>query len=97
MARAARRPVQVRAYADRIVVRCGDKVVAEHARFFGRDRTIYNPWHYLLVLANKPGAPFQNWDLPTAYPFLALRLRQVCLPCGHASDVTAVAFRRRRA
>jgi len=29
MAKAARRPIQVRAYADRIIVRCGDAVVAE--------------------------------------------------------------------
>ncbi len=43
---AARRTVQVRAYADRIVVRCGEEVVAEHARFFGRNRTLYDPWHY---------------------------------------------------
>jgi hypothetical protein len=67
MAKAARRTVQVRAYADRIVVRCGDEVVAEHARHFGRDRTIYDPWHYLPVLARKPGAlrngaPFQGWE-----------------------------------
>jgi hypothetical protein len=33
MAKAARRAVQVRAYADRIVVRLGDEVVAEHPRF----------------------------------------------------------------
>jgi hypothetical protein len=79
MAKAARRPVQVRAYADRIVVRCCDKVVAEHARFFGRDRTIYDPWHYLPVLASKPGAlrngaPFQNWDLPPALTRLRCKL-----------------------
>ena len=79
MARAARRPVQVRAYADRIVVRCGNEVVAEHARFFGRDRTIYDPWHYLPVLARKPGAlrngaPFQNWDLPPALTRLRCKL-----------------------
>ena len=43
MAKAARRTVQVRAYADRILIRCGGEVVAEHARFFGRDRTIYDP------------------------------------------------------
>jgi hypothetical protein len=55
MAKAARRAVQVRAYADRIVVRLGDKVIAEHARHFGRDRTIHDPWDYLPVLANKPG------------------------------------------
>ena len=79
MARAARRPAQARAYVDRIFVRCGDKVVAEHARFFGRDRTIYDPWHYLPVLANKPGAlrngaPFQNWDLPPALARLRCKL-----------------------
>ena len=43
MATAVRRPVQVRAYADRIIVRCGDTVVAEHARHFGRERMILDP------------------------------------------------------
>ena len=71
MAKAARRAVQVRAYADRIVVRCDDEVVAEHQRFFGRDRMFLDPWHYLPVLARKPGAlrngaPFQDWELPPA-------------------------------
>jgi len=78
-ARAARHAVQVRAYADRIVVRLNDEVIAEHARFFGRDRTIYNPWHYLPVLVNKPGAlrngaPFQDWDLPPALARLRRKL-----------------------
>ncbi len=59
----ARRTVQVRAYADRIVVRCGEEVVAEHPRYFGRNRTIYDPWHYLPVLARKPGA-LRNVPLP---------------------------------
>lgn len=67
MAKAARRAVQVRVYADRIVVRCDGEEVADHPRAFGRDRTIYDPWHYLPVLARKPGAlrngaPFQGWD-----------------------------------
>ncbi len=79
MARAALRTVQVRAYADRIVVRCGGEVVAEHERFFGRDRTIYDPWHYLPVLARKPGAlrngaPFVDWALPPALTRLRRRL-----------------------
>jgi hypothetical protein len=78
MAKAVRRTVQVRAYADRIVVRCDGEIVADHPRCFGRDRTIYDPWHYLPVLVTKPGAlrngaPFQDWELP---PALA-RLRQV--------------------
>ncbi len=71
MAKAAKRTVQLRAYADRIVVRCAGEVVAEHVRHFGRDRTIYDPWHYLPILARKPGAlrngaPFQDWSLPPA-------------------------------
>jgi transposase len=79
MATAARRTVQVRAYADRIVVRCGEEVVAEHARCFGRGRTIYDPWHYLPVLAKKPGAlrngaPFQDWELPPGLTRLRRRL-----------------------
>ncbi|TEU19348.1 MAG: IS21 family transposase [Anaerolineales bacterium] len=65
----AKRTAQVRAYADRVVVLSGGQVVGEHGRQFGRDKTIYNPWHYLPVLERKPGAlrngaPFQDWDLP---------------------------------
>ena len=86
MAKAGRRTVQVRAYADRIVVRCEGEVVADHRRFFGRDRTLYDPWHYLPVLATKPGAlrngaPFQDWELP---PGLA-RLRRK-LGAGDEAD-----------
>jgi len=78
-AKAVRRAVQLRAYADRIVVRMGDEVIADHPRFFGRDRTIFDPWHYLPVLVNKPGAlrngaPFQDWDLPPALVRLRRKL-----------------------
>ena len=65
------RPVEVRAYAERIEIRQDGRVVGEHRRSFGRDRTIYDPWHYVPVLARKPGAlrngaPFKDWVLPTA-------------------------------
>jgi hypothetical protein len=78
-ARAVRRAVQIRAYADRIVVRLGDEIIAEHPRCFARNRTIYNPWHYLPVLVHKPGAlrngaPFQDWDLPPALTRLRRKL-----------------------
>ena len=47
------------------------RIVAEHPRRFGRGQTIYDPWHYVPVLARKPGAlrngaPFKDWVLPTA-------------------------------
>jgi transposase len=64
------RPVDVHAYADRIIIRQDGKVVGEHARCFGRGETVYDPWHYVPVLARKPGAlrngaPFKDWLLPT--------------------------------
>ena len=63
------RPVEVRAYADRIELRQDGRLVGEHRRCFGRDQTIYDPWHYVPVLARKPGAlrngaPFKDWVLP---------------------------------
>ena len=60
-------------------MRLGDEVLADHPRFFGRDRTIYDPWHYLPVLVIKPGAlrngaPFQDWELPPALSRLRRKL-----------------------
>src|SRR5207248_1109488 len=54
--RAVGRPVEVQAYADRIVIRQEGQIVGEHARCFGRGETIFDPWHYVPVLARKPGA-----------------------------------------
>jgi transposase len=70
-ASAVGRPVDVHAYADRIVIRQDGRVVGEHRRAFGRGATIYDPWHYVPVLARKPGAlrngaPFRDWVLPAA-------------------------------
>jgi len=53
-ANAVGRPVEVHAYADRIVIRQDGRIVAEHPRSFGRGETIYDPWHYVPVLARKP-------------------------------------------
>jgi transposase len=63
------RPVEVRAYADRIELRQAGLIVGAHPRCFGRDQTAFDPWHYVPVLARKPGAlrngaPFKNWVLP---------------------------------
>ena len=55
-ASAVGRPVEIRAYAERIEIRQEGRVVAEHARAFGRGGTVYDPWHYVPVLARKPGA-----------------------------------------
>ena len=68
-AHAVGRPVEIRAYADRIELRQDGRSVGEHARCFGRDQTVFDPWHYVPVLARKPGAlrngaPFKDWVLP---------------------------------
>ena len=42
-ARAVGRPVDVRAYADRIVIRQDGETVAEHPRSFGRGEIAYDP------------------------------------------------------
>ena len=65
------RPIEVQAYADRIVIRQDGRIVAEHPRSFGRGETVYDPWHYVPVLVRKPGAlrngaPFKDWVLPAA-------------------------------
>ena len=41
------RPVEIQAYADRIVIRQDGVIVGEHVRCFGRGETIYDPWHYV--------------------------------------------------
>jgi transposase len=70
-ASAVGRPVEIHAYADRVAIRQDGSVVAEHARCYGRGATVYDPWHYVPVLARKPGAlrngaPFKDWVLPAA-------------------------------
>src|SRR5260221_14216263 len=73
--------VLVRSHAERIVVLLGDGVVAEHPRHFRRDQIIYDPWHYLPVLMKKPGAlrngaPFKDWELPSALTRVRAKLKQ---------------------
>jgi transposase len=68
-ASAVGRPVEIRAYADRIELRQDGRIVGQHRRCFGRDQTVFDPWHYVPVLVRKPGAlrngaPFKDWILP---------------------------------
>jgi hypothetical protein len=81
-ARAVGRPVDVQAYADRLVIRQEGQIVAEHPRSFGRGETVYNPWHYVPVLARKPGAwrngaPFKDWVLPASMERIRRKLTSV--------------------
>jgi hypothetical protein len=81
-ASAVGRPVEVQAYADRIVIRQDGRIVGEHRRSFSRGGTIFDPWHYVPVLARKPGAlrngaPFKDWVLPAAMDRIRRKLAGV--------------------
>jgi transposase len=81
-ASAVGRPVEIQAYADRMVIRQDGIVIAEHRRCFGRSETVYDPWHYVPVLARKPGAlrngaPFKDWVLPAAMERVRRKLAAV--------------------
>jgi hypothetical protein len=70
----------VQAYADKIIIRQDGIIVAEHARAFVRSTTVYDPWHYVPVLARKPGAwrngaPFKGWVLPSGLERVRRKLR----------------------
>jgi transposase len=61
--------ISVKVTANRLRLVADGAIIAEHDSCFGRDKFIFNPWHYLPVLERKPGAlrhgiPFQDWDLP---------------------------------
>jgi len=76
------RTVEIRAYAERIELWQDGRVVGEHARAFGRGETVYDPWHYVPVLARKPGAlrngaPFKDWVLPASLERVRRKLRKV--------------------
>jgi transposase len=77
--RFAGKTVSVRAHAERIVMVADGQVVGEHVRSFERERTYFDPWHYVAALATKPGAlrngaPFKDWALPWAIVELRDRL-----------------------
>ncbi len=80
----AGKSVSLRTYAERIVTVADGKIVGEHVRSFERDRTFFDPWHYLAVLERKPGAlrngaPFKDWALP---PTLQEMRHPLCAKAG---------------
>ena len=75
------RQITIHAYVFRVIVAFQDKVIASHARSYGREEEILEPHHYLPVLLRKPGAfaratPILKWPLPPAYETYHRRLRE---------------------
>jgi len=59
----------IRAYAGRLEYWQDGRIVGSHTWAFGRDKTVFDPLHYIPVLSRKPGAlrngaPSKEWDLP---------------------------------
>ena len=56
-----------------------DQVVARHPRCWGREKSCFDPIHYLAVLERKPGGfdyarPLADWQLPEGFDLLRRRL-----------------------
>ena len=64
-----------------------DRLVARHRRCWDRERTFFEPIHYLALLERKPGGfdyarPLENWPLPESFPLLRRRLEAADLRHG---------------
>ncbi len=60
------------AYAWRIEISCGDRVIAAHRRRYGKEPDAMEVEHYLPLLARRPGAfpyakPVRQWEMPEVY------------------------------
>ena len=77
----AKQRISLRVYADRIVCIAEQQVIATHQRSFNKHEYLFEPWHYVDLLKQKPGAlrdgaPFVQWDLPPALESIKQRYLQ---------------------
>ena len=73
--------LNLHAYAWKVEIACGDRVVASHERCYGKDQDVMQVEHYLPLLLERPGAfpyarPVRHWDMPDVYQELLDRLRE---------------------
>jgi transposase len=64
--------VQVKGYADEVVVSLKGAEIARHKRLYSTRQQSLNPYHYLEALSRKPrafadGLPFKEWQLPEVF------------------------------
>lgn len=65
----AKKQVSLHVYANHLIMVTDQKVIARHQRSFKKHAYWFEPWHYVPLLQQKPGAlrngaPFEHWDLP---------------------------------
>jgi len=75
----AHRQLLVVATVEEVRLVYEDRLVARHRRCWDRERTFFEPIHYLALLERKPGGldyarPLENWRLPECYALLRRRL-----------------------
>jgi len=75
----AHRRLTVVATTEEVRLVYDDRLIAKHARCWERERTFFEPIHYLALLERKPGGidyarPLENWQLPDCFPLLRRRL-----------------------
>ena len=73
--------VTVRADVGQVRIFHQDQCIATHTRCHGRERAIYEPWHYLALVEHKPrsldwGAPMKDLLLPDCFQILRLRMEE---------------------
>jgi transposase len=69
-----------------------DRLVARHTRCWERERTFFEPIHYLALLERKPGGidyarPLENWQLPDSFALLRRRLEAADIQQGTRSYI----------
>jgi hypothetical protein len=77
--RYAHRQLTVVATVEEVRLVFQDRLVARHRRCWERERTRFEPIHYLALLERKPGGfdyarPLEQWELPECFPLLRRRL-----------------------
>jgi len=75
----AHRTVTVIGTVDEVRIAFEDRLVARHVRCWGRERSVFDPVHYLALLERKPGGfdfarPLERWALPECFGVLRRRL-----------------------
>ena len=75
----AHRKLVVVATVEEVRLVFQDRLVARHRRSWERERTFFEPIHYLALLERKPGGfdfakPLENWRLPDGFALLRRRL-----------------------
>ena len=75
----AHRKLLVVATVEEVRLVYEDRLVARHPRSWQRERTLFEPIHYLALLERKPGGfdyarPLENWELPDCFELLRRRL-----------------------